>query len=97
MSEPQPASGSAVRPAAAATLEIKVAFIDSTPDLDINCNLARVIQAVRSAIAGGAVIINVTFRISRSQDAPILPELTSVFDAEWKSGVVQPAYSLKFN
>ena len=45
---------------------------------------------------GGAVIINVTFSTSRSQDASILPELTSVFDAEWKSGVVQPAYSLKF-
>ena len=93
MPKPRSASGSAVRPASAAPLATNVAFIVAVPKFNIARDRAELIQAVRNAMEAGSDIVNAAFNTGRSGDGhhrTMLPELTSVFNDEWSSSVVQP-------
>jgi len=80
-----------------------VAFIacpDDMQDFEINRNCDRFIRGVRIAVEAGAHIINICFSRTTSEDADdakakIFPKLQSMFDDEWTSGAVQPAYSYR--
>ena len=77
-----------------------IACPENAQDFEINRDRRNFIQAVRNAIEAGADIINISFSRTASRDATdtiakILPELTSIFDAEWVSSFAQPAYSCR--